>query len=661
MAYKSKYSGQQIDRLLDKVNADKGHITVDTDLSSESTNPVQNKAVKTALDKKVEKVDGKGLSTNDYTDEEKEEVAKVAQKANKEGYYPNITAGFSDNLVGRGESVDAHFTYRTSGGTQSIKTGVAHINRIKGNSIVLNQYIHYPDFSQIGTNVTGQWSNARLTTSIKNGILTTSPITGTTDNYIETRVPFYGSRKYMVIVQCRCSNYSSGASGVVRLQCWYDNLSQSKTAEITKPTDWTYLVVTFTATQTDLNGRIRIGHTRQNTNVEWRNPQCYDLTLMFGAGKEPSTIDELKNVLGVLNFNYSDGKMLSQKTTAIKTVGFNQWDEEWEKGYISSTTGQNPSDVAGNNIRSKNYIKCLPNTQYYVKCQSGKSLAIMFYNADKSYITFQQKGNQVFTTPVNCYFMRFFNSGRSSYANDICFNISHTGYRNGEYEEYREYTQSIPTIDLFPDGAKSAGGVFDEVNSKNIVKRVGSVDLGELDWVYTKPFKTSYCFVHTISSASPLYNAVFAKDNSTVANITADKFVASSNDSLSNVYNKDKMINLDNSTSSTKRLIIYDSAYSDATQFKASLSDVYMNYELVDIESTDIEDISLDYPIDDFGTEEAIGDENSAPFRADVVYGLNAVDTIRANRIAMESMMAHINELEVALANSQSNTEEYTI
>lgn len=42
-------------------------ITIDSSLSSSSTNPVQNKAIKTALDSKVDKASGKGLSTNDFT------------------------------------------------------------------------------------------------------------------------------------------------------------------------------------------------------------------------------------------------------------------------------------------------------------------------------------------------------------------------------------------------------------------------------------------------------------------------------------------------------------------------------------------------------------------------------------------------------------------
>ena len=56
----------------------------------------------------------------------------------KEGYHPNSTVGMSDNLVGRGESVPAEFSFRASGG-KSIKDGTARIKRLKGNSVVWNQ------------------------------------------------------------------------------------------------------------------------------------------------------------------------------------------------------------------------------------------------------------------------------------------------------------------------------------------------------------------------------------------------------------------------------------------------------------------------------------------------------------------------------------------
>lgn len=65
-AYKTKLDG-----IADGANK----ITVDSTLNSTSTNPVQNKVVNTALGNKVDKVSGKGLSTNDYTTAEKTKLA----------------------------------------------------------------------------------------------------------------------------------------------------------------------------------------------------------------------------------------------------------------------------------------------------------------------------------------------------------------------------------------------------------------------------------------------------------------------------------------------------------------------------------------------------------------------------------------------------------
>lgn len=54
---------------------------VDSALSETSANPVQNKVVKAELDKKVTKVTGKDLSTNDYTTEDKNKLKDIAANA----------------------------------------------------------------------------------------------------------------------------------------------------------------------------------------------------------------------------------------------------------------------------------------------------------------------------------------------------------------------------------------------------------------------------------------------------------------------------------------------------------------------------------------------------------------------------------------------------
>lgn len=72
---------------------------VDSTLSATSTNPVQNKVVNTKfntiqaeVDSKVDSIDGKGLSTEDYTTEEKTKLASIA-----EGAEVNVQADWEQN------------------------------------------------------------------------------------------------------------------------------------------------------------------------------------------------------------------------------------------------------------------------------------------------------------------------------------------------------------------------------------------------------------------------------------------------------------------------------------------------------------------------------------------------------------------------------------
>ena len=62
---------------LDGIASGANKTVVDTALNSTSTNPVQNKVVNSALSNKVDKVSGKGLSTNDYTTDEKTRLGSL--------------------------------------------------------------------------------------------------------------------------------------------------------------------------------------------------------------------------------------------------------------------------------------------------------------------------------------------------------------------------------------------------------------------------------------------------------------------------------------------------------------------------------------------------------------------------------------------------------
>lgn len=70
---------------------------VDEQLSTSSTNPVQNKAVAASLNAKVNIILGKGLSTNDYTTADKNLVATISNKADKSSIRPTINEYLSEN------------------------------------------------------------------------------------------------------------------------------------------------------------------------------------------------------------------------------------------------------------------------------------------------------------------------------------------------------------------------------------------------------------------------------------------------------------------------------------------------------------------------------------------------------------------------------------
>jgi hypothetical protein len=57
-------------------------VTIDSELSEESINPVQNKVITKELNDKVDKIDGKGLSSEDFTKSEKDKLSTVEKNAN---------------------------------------------------------------------------------------------------------------------------------------------------------------------------------------------------------------------------------------------------------------------------------------------------------------------------------------------------------------------------------------------------------------------------------------------------------------------------------------------------------------------------------------------------------------------------------------------------
>lgn len=180
----------------------------------------------------------------------------------------------------------------------------------------------------------------------------------------------------------------------------------------------------------------------------------------------------------------------------------------------------------------------------------------------------------------------------------------------------------------FPDGLKSAGSAYDEITPTKAVKRIGILNLGEIDWVQGGGNKKTSWVPNTFNAKGLI---VIPSSLEIAANIVCVKYLASGA-VLDENQIKDKTIAINRNG----WIYIYDSAYETATpeQFKQSLQGVMLYYEMATPEETAYDELNLTEQVAEGGTEEAIitDGKTSTPLRADIVYPIDAYNTIKANK-----------------------------
>lgn len=625
--YNSKFTGQQVDSLLEKAGSSyqKPETGIpQSDLAESTQQILQN------VENKVSKEEGKGLSTNDFTDEYK---AKVEDSASQEGYFPKMSVGIAANLAGRGEATEQVFTYRPTDGGTSIESGVAKIRRVKGNSIVWNQLM-YP---------------TKWTTDSVNGTVNMS------DDYSEITHINAGNNSFAYIHASNI-NYPSREGHIMY---FYAEVSKGYSfyACKTNARDEFTLSPIVKVTNNGLRTPLIAFYKNDGSNFEAgeeitiKNVVMFDLTAMFGAGNELATVEEFRALYPDSYYPYNAGELRDLVCSGIKTVGFNQWDEQWEVGNLGTDEYGSPITFDGM-IRSTNYNPIFPSTEYYIRT-SNAATYIWYYDSDKKYIGRDINPNsRFFITPTNAAYFKLrigdTTNTITTYNHDICINLHHTGWRDGDYEPYKEVTHSLPLSQITNgEPLRKAGSVYDEINETEYIKRVGVVDLGSYDW-YETPNGTFNTVVNI-----PDIKAVESEHN-----YTCKKYIGVSNPSTIYAGTAD---NLTISTNAAGRIYIRDDAYKTGTAYaavpalKASLSGVLLHYELAEPIVKPIETpLNLDYQVEDFGTEEALLTDNSAPFSADIVYQFNAVDRIRENSLDIEDLLARVIALENAAATTTS-------
>lgn len=497
----------------------------------------------------------------------------------------------ADDLGGKPETHEEEFVFQPTAGDLSIKDGFAEIKKIKGNTLVWNQLADICRAALYNSTIVNKdnegnfmcTDDARYKVGFNN-------ITSDGSGCVVVGHSYYINMSFDV------TDYEEGIDVIDIYACsskelCVNDLNNTFSYKAIKVADYDRTIILQSRNKSKFDIKLKI-------NV-------FDLTKMFGEGNEPSTVEEFEAMFPNDYYEYNEGTLISHDSVGIKTVGFNQFDGEKAKVLSGQTY------YLGGSYDSLVFKK--------KASDEGESIHV---NADGLYTP--SSNGYIYAT-----------------GSDICINLSHTGYRNGEYQPYEEHTtqwyngKKISELTsngevIFPDGLRRAGNVYDEITfDGKAIKRLGSVDMGDLSWLYQEK-----------------YNRFAAKNKlmpyASSANLVTPLYTTNRSPVLGN--NIDKTIYI-----SEGNVFTNDFSYTDAALFKASLQGQILYYELAEpVVYTLDTPINMGYEAYDFGTEEMLYSEDvnpQIPVKADIAYNFNAVDMIRNNYFEIKQLQRLVSEL----------------
>lgn len=367
----------------------------------------------------------------------------------------------AEDLEGRNESHEEEFVFQPTANNLSVKDGFAKIKKMKGRSFVWNQLFGL-NFSSL------QIGSYKSKTILPNGnlVLTSSSTNNQIYSYCNFVLPKPSQKGHKVIVLFTITNFTYTdymiANGIY-LRFWAKFGVQSDTSTVrreplkkgiigvidTVETSYTTLQFGTTTIQTDTDKGIVCNEVY---SYEFSNINVIDLTVLFGEGNEPSTVAEFLRFFPNGNYPYNTGELISFNASKLKTVGFNAF---------------NGTEA-----------KVLGGQTYYL---NGEYSSLGFKESiDNEVIAFELPADRLYTPATNGYII--------ATGTNICINLSHSGFKNGEYLPYMNHSLSFDFIKsikdsknnlLFSDGELcSVEDVADEIYTISdkhykAIKRIG--------------------------------------------------------------------------------------------------------------------------------------------------------------------------------------------
>ena len=540
-------------------------------------------------------------------------VVKKQVDSLKDGSLKPLLSNFASQIETDREIEDADeacppIVFGTVGGEAEVQSGLMKFEELRGNTIKWNQYAKR-------SGITARTLTSKgLTCSISTDGLVT--VTGTIANsdisdrpqfrvndLIGGLTEFYANHTYYLKkIKVRDANVTEHniATGGVVYNTW-SLIFNDNSSKVYEQISTINVDINVTLDLTYIVGDSSAYFSNGDVIDEQFRIQIIDLTDIYGAGNEPSTVAEFVRDFPKPYYAYNAGTLLSSKSASLISVGRNQWDEEWEVGSISSADGSNISSTTA--IRSKNYIRVIPGETYYIGSINFANnvdwVRQRFYDINKQYLGYdgQTITNGTFTVPQNAAYVRFNTYGSvygNTYNHDICIYIN-WDTPGLPYVAYEKTTVTLPNLEL-----RSAGSVYDVAYQQGGGKRrIGSIDMGDAT-NYTQFLDTEAkdAFYMTVPNFKTIYS------NTQVPNVALIGFDAIDYHSTWYPWMVSVM-SLDSGVSFTKLAIVVPHGQFTTETLKTYLTGKTLYYELeteTDITTTENPGWDEHIPVDNFGT-----------------------------------------------------------
>lgn len=339
------------------------------------------------------------------------------------------------------------------------------------------------------------------------------------------------------------------------------------------------------------------GNTYDNVSAR---PEIFNLTKMFGAGNEPSTVEEFEKMFPADYYPYNAGEIVSAGTESIVEQGKNLFDytdktyhganvSKVENGVIYTkqllTTILNIPTIVGNKYTLSLKTKSISTSQGILRwsLQKGKNTA---YADDSSLI------KKVVGTVANTEYQETVTFTATTDFVSLCgltTMVYDVQLENGDtatnYSPFYQTEHTIPeAIRNLPGYGWSAGTARNYVDyeNKKYYQCVGSVDLGTLTWTAGESvsFKTHH-----------LAGQKLTKSYSIAPNFICPKY---STKTQNESWGKTSITGISATSNVNGYIYVNDTSYTDATAFKQAMQGVILYYELANPIVTDISTMLTD-------------------------------------------------------------------